>query len=113
MPITLTNSTVTVTTAGTRTQVTSSTSIYVESIYIEALGTNTGYMYIGNSDVSSTKYVARLGAGQGWWWTAPSSGGSGYKAVGQGLQISSLYIDSSVSGEKVQVTYNYHIGTQL
>lgn len=113
MAVTPVNATVTVTTAGTRVQVNSSTAIKPASIYFEALGSNTGYIYIGLSDVSSTKYIAKLGVtssvGQGFSLTAAGAGGL-YKGGGQGIQLSDLYVDSSVNGEKVQVTYLYSQG---
>lgn len=98
-----------VTTAGTRVQTTATTTILPTSIYFEALGTNTGYIYIGNSAVSSTVYFARLSPGQGFTLSSDGVGGSG--RVGSiGLQLSNIYIDSSVNGESVQITYMNQIG---
>lgn len=90
----------TVVTAGTRVQVNSSGPTCT-SIYFEALGTNTGFIYVGLSTVSSTVYIARLSSGSGF----NLSGGGGFNGIGSELDITSLYVDSSVSGEKVQVTY--------
>ena len=99
----------TVATAGTRVEVTTSTTILPTSIYFEALATNTGYIYIGDSTVSSTVYFARLSPGQGFTFSSDGVGGSG--RVGSiGFQLSAFYVDSSVSGEKVQVTYMNQIG---
>jgi hypothetical protein len=109
MAITPVHSTLTVTTAGTEVQVTTDTDIRPTSVYFEALGSNTGYIYVGLSTVSSTVYIARLSAGEGFTLQSDGAGGN-FRAGGQGLQLSSLWVDSSVNGEKVQMTYMYSIG---
>lgn len=106
MAVTPVNSTKTVTTAGTRVQINTDTAILPSSIYIEALGTNTGFIYVGLSDVSSTVYITRLSSGQGIHLSADAVGRLG----SVGLQLSALWLDSSVSGEKAQVTYMYPTG---
>lgn len=109
MAITPTNSTLTVTTAGTATQCTADTDIKPSSVYFEALGTNTGDIYIGLSGVSSTAHIVKLDAGEG--FELKSDGLGGHGRIGDiGLQLSDLYVDASVSGEKVQMTYMYPIG---
>lgn len=99
------------TTHGTRTQVTSDTTIKPISVYFEPLRTNTGEIYIGDSAVSATNYMARL--------TIPSatnnpsfamSGTPGNRIGGTGVQLSNLYIDSSVDGDIVLITYVYEQG---
>jgi hypothetical protein len=109
MAITPVNASLTNTTAGTRTQVVSDTDIKPTSVYFEALASNTGFIYVGLSTVSSTVYIVRLSAGQGFSLQADGIGGRG-RLGGIGIQLSNLYIDSSVSGEKVLVTYQYPIG---
>jgi hypothetical protein len=104
MAITPVNASLTVTTAGTRVAVTATTTILPSSVYFEALGSNTGFIYIGLVTVSSTVYISRLAAGQG---IEISLDGDN---VRQGLQLSNLYADSSVNGEKVLVTYQYRTG---
>ena len=104
--------TVTVTTAGTRVQVTSDTSIRPSAVYFEALSSNTGQIYIGDVTVSSTVYMARLtipstASAPSWQIVSPSSD---HRSGGTGIQLSNLYVDSSVNGEKVQVTYVYNVG---
>lgn len=103
--------TVTVTTAGTQVQVTTDTDIKPKSVYFEADSANTGVIYIGNSTVSSTSYFARL--------TIPSTssspnwsitGADGGRVGSTGIQLSDIWVDSSVSGEKVHVTYIYETG---
>ena len=102
------NAALTVTTAGTRVQATATTTIVPSSVYFEALGTNTGYIYVGVVTVSATVYITRLSAGQGFYINADGANGR----IGlTGIQLSSLYVDSSVNGEKVQMTYQYPIGS--
>lgn len=111
MAITPTLITVTVTTAGTRTQVTTDTDIKPKSVYFEALASNTGVIYIGGSTVSSTSYYARLPVPST--SSSPSwsiTGTEGGRISGTGIQLSNFWVDSSVSGEKVQVTYIYEVG---
>lgn len=104
MAVSPTNETKTVTTAGTRVRMTT-TSTYVISVYIEALKTNTGVIYVGGSDVSSTKYIAALSAGVGFGISTDARG-----RLGGEFELSSLWFDSSVSAEKVQVTYLQRTG---
>jgi hypothetical protein len=113
MAVTPVNTTITVTTAGTRVRLTSDTNIKPSAVYFEADDGNTGYIFVGTVAVASTIYMAKLGVvssvGQGFSLTAPGAGG-GFKAGGQGIQLSDLYVDSTVNGEKVQVTYVYSTG---
>lgn len=107
--ITPVHATLTVTTAGTRVPVTATTTLAPSSVYFEAAGANSGYIYIGLVTVTATIYIARLSAGQGFSLSADGNG-LGYRAGGNGIQLSALYVDSSVSAEKVQVTYMYPTG---
>ncbi len=100
--------TLTNTTAGTRTQVNSSVT-QVTSVYFEALSTNTGVIYIGDSTVTSTKYMTRLAVSAGF----NLSAGGNFGGFGAEINLSTLYIDSSVSGDKVQVTFLTRVGTGL
>lgn len=108
MPVTPTLLVKTVTTAGTQIQVTADTTIKPYAVYFEALATNTGYIYIGDADVSSTNYMARL--------TIPSASNAPSWAIrasdlsDHGIQLSNFWVDSSVNGEKVMVTYMYKTG---
>ncbi len=104
------NATVTVTTAGTRAQVNSGAGLLPTSIYFEAATANTGKIFIGLVDVSSTKYIACLAAGQGFSVTSDGIGGHG-RLSGIGLKLAAFYADCSVSGEKVQVTYTFNQST--
>lgn len=62
-------------------------------------------IYVGDSTVSSTKYIAALSAGAGFGISTDARG-----RLGGELQLSSLWYDSSVNGEKVQVTYLQRTG---
>lgn len=102
----------TVTTAGTRVQVTADTDIKPVAVYFEALASNTGQIYIGGSNVSSSVYMARLTipsttSAPSWTLSSPNPGG---RIGSTGIQLSDLYVDSSVNGDKVQVTYLYATG---
>lgn len=102
----------TVTAAGTRVQVTTDTSIKPSAVYFEALATNTGQIYIGDSSVSSTVYFARLpipSTTSAPSWSISTVDGGG-RASGTELQLSNFWLDASVSGEKVQITYVYEVG---
>lgn len=109
MAITPTHVKKTVTTAGVPVQTVTDTDIKPSSVYFEATGSNTGFIYIGLSDVNSSNYIARLAAGGNWSLTSDALGTS-TRGGGSGLQLSSLYIDSSVNGESVQMTYLYPTG---
>lgn len=101
--VTPVHETKTVTTAGTEIQATTNANIKPSTVYFEAAAANTGYIYIGLSTVSSTVYIARLSAGQSWSISYDAKGAT--RLGGTGIQLSAFYIDSSVNGEKVQMTY--------
>jgi hypothetical protein len=103
MAITPIHATLTVTTAGTRVQANTDTDLKPHSIYIEASGANTGFIYVGLVTVTSAIYFTRLAAGEGFSLAAEGTARSG-------IQLSSIYIDSSVNGEKAQLTYLYSTG---
>lgn len=90
---------VTVTTAGTRVRITAS-DIPVASVYIEALDGNSGKMYVGDLTVSSTKYTSSLTAGNGVTVQGPN-----VRGIEEEFYLSDFYIDASVNGEKVLVSY--------
>lgn len=89
----------TVTTAGTRIQLTTN-EVNVVYLIIQALTGNTGRIYIGNNQVASTSSFVDL---------APDSSISLDSAqLGLGdakLDMSKIWLDSSVSGEGVNVGY--------
>ncbi len=114
MAVTPTLLTKTITTHGTRVQVTATTTILPVAVYFEALASNTGQIYIGNSTVSSTSYFARLPIPSttvsSSWSISAGTTGQGGRVGSTGLQLSNFYVDSSVDGDKVQVTYVYETG---
>lgn len=81
------NSSKTVTVSGTRVQF---TAISCFEVIVVAKASNTGYIYVGNSTVSSTTYIQRLSSGEA--------------AVLSVVDSSEIYIDASVSGEGVNFT---------
>ena len=82
------NGVTTVTTAGTRVALSSSTSI--ASVTVKASATNTGYIYVGSSSVSSSNGFQL----------------SARDAVSIDIDnLSKVYIDSSVNGEGVSYIY--------
>lgn len=93
------HSAITVTTAGTRVQV-STTATPCASIYFEGLHTNTGKIYVGDVTVSSTNYMFELDAK-----TGATIEGERLRGTTDELILSDFYVDSSVNGEKVVVTY--------
>ncbi len=97
-------STLTVTTAGTRVQATAASTTAI-SVYFEALKTNSGIIYVGDSTVSATKYIAALTAGSGFGISTDAQG-----HVGGEIQLTTLYADTSSSGDKVQMTYLQRTG---
>ncbi len=92
------SSTKDVTTAGTEVRLKASRTT-VSSVLIQAKGTNTGNIYVGDSTVSSTTGI-KLTAGQ----TLPIS--TDHKEMlGQILDLNTIWIDSSVNGEGVILLY--------
>lgn len=96
----------TVTTAGTRVQL-STTDLYVTSVYFEGLRTNTGNIYIGDVLVSSTVYAAALAALQGFAMSVDVP----WPASQTPLNLKTMYIDSAINGEKVCMTYFERVGS--
>lgn len=104
MAITPVHTLLTVTAAGTAEQCTSDTDIKPSSIYFEADKDNTGDIYIGVSDVDSDEYITKLEAGEGFSFD-PDAEVMNSSRDEANFQLSDFYVDSSVSGEKVQMTY--------
>lgn len=86
----------TVTTAGTRVAV-SATALTVRSCVIQALPGNTGVIYVGDVTVDSTHGVS-LAAGQSISLEAPGDPAA-Y------IDLTQVYLDCSVNGEKANVLY--------
>lgn len=98
----------TVATAGTRVQV-SSTDLFVTAIYCETPRANTGYIYIGTSTVSSTVFFHEFAIGKDTWSMASPVAGMG-RAPSNCFNLADFYVDSSVNGEKVKITYLPYVG---
>ena len=108
-PITTTG---TVTTAGTRAQLTASAT-YATSVYFEAAqsSVNTGLVYVGDSTVSSTVYFAALSPGQGINISIDVSPTRTSDANGgPELNLATFYIDAQTSGNTVHMTYLQRLG---
>lgn len=94
----------TVTTAGTAVAL-SSTTLKVSAVVVQALATNTGYIHVGDSTVLAASLLgARLGI--------PSAGSTPASVVfssahfgGNDVNLEDFYIDSTVNGEGVSVTW--------
>ncbi|KKM00680.1 hypothetical protein LCGC14_1801990 [marine sediment metagenome] len=87
---------VNVTTAGTAVPL-SATRIVAGWVFLQAKTANTGKIYVGESDVSSTSKMVELSATDG--FTFPDN------AVPSMYDLKDIYIDASVSGEGVWVGY--------
>lgn len=84
----------TVTTAGTRVQLNGGTSKLVRSLRITGdSGNGSGYIYVGDKNVSSSRYIARLAVDDFYTFDAPV------------VDIARVWIDASSNGLKAQVSY--------
>ncbi len=89
--------TVTVTTAGTRVQI-SANDISAVSIIIQADSVNTGAIYVGDSTVDSNDFV--LCPGQ-----SIPLGGDSIRGNSQAFFLSDIYVDAENDGNIVRVIY--------
>lgn len=87
-----------VTTAGTRVQITTS-HILATALTIQALRTNTGYIYVGDSSVAVGQGI-ELGANRVFSFSGAKDRGGNCE-----FDLSEVYIDSSVNGEGVRLAY--------
>lgn len=99
MKLKLSHFTKTVTTAGTRVQLTTNT-VKTPAISIQALRGNTNVVYVGNSTVSSTTHFISLAAGGTVVLDAEQ-----YGLAGAHVDPSGIWLDSAVSGEGVMVGF--------
>lgn len=93
----------TVATAGTQVAITASV-IRSPKVVISAEPDNTGYIYVGDSTVSSTDCARVLSAGD----SIELSIGD-YESGASGWNLSDIYIDSSVTGDGVFVGYSVSV----
>lgn len=98
---------VTVTTAGTEVKMFGAGPYKkISKIYVRALTANTGDMYIGDVNVDAATQVGiRLDSDQ----VYEISAGEGSNGGSLLLDVNNIYVDATVSGEKVSVTY-YEVG---
>lgn len=94
--LTFTGATKTVTTAGVR-EILGTSVTPVRSILITALSTNTGVVYVGGQDVSSTVYGKALRANEALDISVPQDAW----AKGEAINLSKIWLDVDVSGEGV------------
>lgn len=104
------NFSVTVATAGTRVQITS-TSTYATSVYFESDFGNSGLAFAGTSNVSSTSFVSALSPGQGIGISIdnnsirPSDANGGPE-----INLNTLFVDAQTSGAVIHVSYLQRVG---
>lgn len=91
----VTLSAVTVSTAGTRVRI-SSSSIAIKAITIQASSGNSGIIYVGDSSVSSSNGIAL---------SAKDSVSITPEAPDFELNLSDYYIDAATNGDSVHVSY--------
>lgn len=90
----------TVTTAGTRVQI-STTDTIITTLVVQADPANTGKIYVGDSSVSATQASAELEAGRAFEISPDASGRGGQEEY----LLSDFWLDSSVSGDKAYISY--------
>lgn len=90
---------VTVTSAGTRVQITA-TSTPTYYVTIQADPGNSGTIYVGDSSVSSTVCAAALSAGASIRIEGPK-----YRNSTDEVVLSDIYVDASANSQKVNVGY--------
>jgi hypothetical protein len=95
----ITQAQVTVTTAGTRVQI-SSTQTPVYSVVFSAPAANSGAIYIGDSNVAAGRGV-EMAKGTSFTISGDVTSRSGQEE----LFLSDFYVDAATSGDKVNVSY--------
>ncbi len=91
---------VNLTAAGTAQQITA-TVTEVEAVVINAGNSNSGVIFVGDSNVSSTRYAARLAAGERVSIDAGGVGGGNSDF----LDMSEIYIDGDTTNDDVYIGY--------
>lgn len=88
---------ITVATSGTEQQV-SATATPISTLVVTAPAANTGKIYVGDSDVSTTRGI-EVAPG------ATVSITADYSGTGEELILSDFYIDAATDGDKANVSY--------
>lgn len=83
---------ITVTTAGTRVQLTTS-DLLAKSVRIEADEDNTGTIYVGDLSVTNDLYAAALAAGDS------------FSISGPIVHLPSIFLDASIDAQAAQVSW--------
>ena len=91
----------TIPTAGTAVQA-NANPIQAAAVAFEADKDNTGYIYIGLSDVSSNKYIAALKKGEQLEFEASIIHGNTDAYI-----VSDYYIDTETNGNTVHISYQH------
>ena len=94
---------VTVTTAGTPVRLFATAPFgKISSIAVRALDTNTGNIYLGDANVLASTFVGdKIAPDVTKYYAGDSNHGGGTMLI----SVDSIWIDTSVSGSKVSVTY--------
>lgn len=92
---------VTVTTAGTRVQVTT-TDLPVARIFLRGHAANTGHIYFGDVTVSSTVGLQLKVGDMPFELSTPTIEGES-----DPVNLKNFYVDSSVNGDKLSILYFY------
>lgn len=95
----LLQTTVTVTTAGTRVPLKTGNGLYTQSVEISAASTNVGDVYIGPDSVASTTALG-LSPGETTTINAPMVSGTHGD-----IDLSQIYVDADNNGDKIFITY--------
>ena len=90
---------ITVATSGTEQQV-SATATPITTLVVSAPATNTGAIYVGDSNVTTTRGI-EVAKGTTVSISADMSG----RAGGEELILSDFYIDAATNGDKANVSY--------
>ncbi len=92
----------TVTTAGTQVQL-STVDLMATAVVFEGKRGNTGYIYIGDLNVSNALYMASIGSAERFSMAFGSDYGP--RVMGDEINLKNIWVDSSVNGEIVMWSY--------
>lgn len=98
----------TVTTAGTRTQV-STSAIPIAWVRFHAKHSNTGDVYIGDNTVSNAKYIAHVHVTENPGIEIEGNDG-GFRSTANQFSLSDFYLDAENNGAVCMVSYLPRVG---
>lgn len=93
-------------TAGTASATVLGGSQILASLYVEADGSNTSPIYLGDANTSTTRYMTNLAAGKGIWISAPLPS----RPDSSNLNLNLFYVITTAASQKVHVTYFERLG---